>query len=243
MDYPEIANELGLNPLEDMKAAKLLDSLIEEPDLKPLEVIKDRYVIVFGAGPSLNEDIKKIKSEDLHRRCVMVAADGAVKALLEKDIIPQIQVTDLDGDINAVITANKRGTITVVHAHADNIEKIREFIPKLKDVVGTTQVEPFSKLNKFGGFTDGDRAVHLADHFKASLIILAGMDFGSEIGEYSGSYDREFKLRKLGVGKQLLEELAERTHSGIVNLTCRGEQLKGIPRISVKQLKSLAETH
>ncbi|MBN2014946.1 MAG: DUF115 domain-containing protein [Candidatus Altiarchaeota archaeon] len=240
MDYIEIARRLRLDTEGDEKAAKLLDNLIEEPDLKPLESIIDRCIIVFGAGPSLIQDIDKIISDKLHTGFVLIAADGAVKALLEHNMLPQIQVTDLDGDIKAIIEANRRGVITVVHAHADNMEKIREFVPELRNVIGTTQLKPFGRLHNFGGFTDGDRAVYLAEHFKSGLIVLAGMDFGSEIGEYSGSYDRELKPRKLRIGKTLLEELAERSHAGIVNLTDKGEQLRGIPGITVKQLRTLS---
>lgn len=240
MDYEEIIIELGLDREMDLKAAKILDKLIKKTDKKSLDIIKGRCVIVFGAGPSLTADIGKIKSEKLFEDCIMIAADGAVKALLEHNLIPSIQVTDLDGDVGSIIKANKLGVVTVVHAHGDNIEKIEEIVPQLKDVIGTTQVKPFGRLHNFGGFTDGDRAVYLAEQFRAGLIALAGMDFGSEVGRYSGSYDKKNKLRKLRIGRIILEELAVKSGTCIVNLTGRGENLREIPRVSAMQLRIIS---
>ena len=54
----------------------------------------------------------------------------------------------------------------VVHAHGDNIEKIH-LVKNFKNCIGTTQTKSFGKLHNFGGFTDGDRCVFLANHFKA----------------------------------------------------------------------------
>jgi flagellar motor switch protein FliM len=62
------------------------------------------------------------------------------------------------------------------------------------------------------------------------------MDFGRKIGEYSGSRDAKFTRRKLAIGKRILEELAEKSKSKIVNLTERGEPLEGISYITVEQL-------
>jgi len=70
-------------------------------------------------------------------------------------------------------------------------------VPKLRNPIGTTQLKPFGKLHNFGGFTDGDRAVCLAEHFKAGLIILAGMDFEGEIGEYSGTCNEREEKKKI----------------------------------------------
>ncbi len=240
MEYEQITKELRLDIGKDRKSAELLNSLIRKADINQFYSIKKKCVIVFGAGPSLTLDIDQIKTESLQKECILIAADGAVKALLEYKLIPRIQVTDLDGDTDAIINANKRGTITVVHAHADNIDKIIKYVPDMENVVGTTQVKPFGKLLNFGGFTDGDRAVFLADHFKAGIIALAGMDFGSEIGEYSGDYNKEFKLKKLTIGKTLLENIAKKSSAHLVNLTDNGERIKGIPRISAKQLKVLS---
>jgi len=239
--YSKIAEMLGLNREKDMEAANVLDGLIEESDLSQLnKLIKNKNVIVFGCGPSLKKDILNIKAKKIHQKCTLIAADGSIKALLEEDIIPQINVTDLDGDVESIISANESGTITLVHAHSDNIDLMIEIVPKLKKVIGTTQVKPLGKLHNFGGFTDGDRCVFLADHFKAGLIILAGMDFGASIGKYSGKYKKEFKLKKLEIGKKLIEEFARVSDTTVINVTSAGENIKNVPRISIKDLDVIA---
>jgi hypothetical protein len=178
----------------------------------------------------------------LQKSCALIAAGGAIKALLEEGIVPHIHVTDLDGDAHATAEANRGGTITVVHAHGDNVELIRDQVPRLRGVLGTTQTPAFGRLRNFGGFTDGDRAAYLADHFGAKTIALAGMDFGTTIGQYSGSRDAGFTRKKLRVGEKLLEELAEKKRNRIVNLTAKGAELTGIPRTSIEELRASA-TH
>ncbi len=210
LKYEEIVEELGLDRIRDRKAAEVLDGLVEEGDLGELEEkIRDRAVIVFGAGPSLKEDIGRVKQQGLIDKCTLIAADGAVKALMEEDIVADINVTDLDGDLRAIIWANGEGCMTVVHAHGDNISRLRDVVPKLRNVLGTTQTEAFGKLHNLGGFTDGDRCVSMALEVGAKEIILAGMDFGREIGEYSGQYNYERKIKKLEIGKKIIAELSK----------------------------------
>jgi uncharacterized Rossmann fold enzyme len=77
----------------------------------------------------------------------------------------------------------------LVHAHGDNLEAIKENVPDLKGaVLGTTQTDPASggNLDNFGGFTDGDRAAFVAQHFGAVRIVLLGFDF-NEIGDKIGT--------------------------------------------------------
>ena len=58
-------------------------------------------------------------------------------------------------------------------------------VRKFSNVIGSTQTKSFGKMENFGGFTDGDRCVFLAEYFNAKKIVLIGMDFGREIGKYS----------------------------------------------------------
>ena len=62
-------------------------------------------------------------------------------------------------------------------------------------------------MENFGGFTDGDRCIFLAEYFNASRIVLISMDFGQEIGKYSKHkiINRKMKLKKLKVGKSITE--------------------------------------
>lgn len=242
--YQEIAKELGLDMNADLEAAKILNELIIShnihTNISNLErIINNKKVLVFGAGPSLREDIQEIKNQNLYKDkdYVFIVADGAGKALLGDDILPDIHVTDLDSDPDVILEINRKGSLTVVHAHGDNTQLLREIVPELENFIGTTQTKPFGNLHNFGGFTDGDRCVFLAENFNAEFIVLAGMDFGREIGEYSGKYKKEFKLRKLKIGKKMLEELAKESRVVMLNMTARGEDIENIPRVSVQQLR------
>jgi uncharacterized Rossmann fold enzyme len=129
--------------------------------------------------------------------------------------LPDIIVTDLDGNVTDQIKANLHGSVVIIHAHGDNIDKIRKYIPEFKEkLVGTTQTDPtpFENLHNFGGFTDGDRAVILADHFHAKKITLIGFDFGDKIGQYSFAEkkDIELKFRKLSWCRILIGSVDEK---------------------------------
>jgi len=238
MNYLKIAEILNLGIEDDIVAAEILNELIESME-ETMELIQIRIenapVIVFGAGPSLEGDIKNMIKWGLHKKCVLVAADGAAEALLWREIVPYAVVTDLDGDINSLLRTNLLGSIAVVHAHGDNIGLLREHVPQLKRILGTTQVCPIGRLHNFGGFTDGDRAVFLAANFNPKVIGLCGMDFGTEIGKYSGSKDKEMKIKKLHIGKILLEELASKRR--IINLT--EKSVLEIERISAEEFAGL----
>ena len=70
----------------------------------------------------------------------------------------------------------------------------------------------------FGGFTDGDRCVFLAEYFNASKIVLIGMDFGQEIGKYSKHkvMNRKTKIKKLKFGKRITRMVCNKIKSRFV---------------------------
>ena len=165
------------------------------------------------------------------KKSIKIAADSSIKPLLENGIIPEIIISDLDGDEKSLKKVSKK-SIFVIHAHGDNMNKL-EFSKKIKKCIGTTQSNPFDKIQNFGGFTDGDRGVFFASHFEAKKIILFGMDFGERIGKYSNTKksDRKIKLMKLNKGKFLLEWLATKTKS---ELFTTSKPIKGFKKISYK---------
>ncbi len=216
--YKKIVTDLRLQVEEDIKAADVLNNLLKQKnDLYPIKKLEDliahKEVFIFGAGPSLTKSISSFKKKFENR--LKIAADGATTALLDKNILPDIIITDLDGRVPDQLKANKLGSIVITHAHGDNIKKIKQFMPSFKgNVIGTTQVnpEPFINLYNFGGFTDGDRAVFLSDHFQAEKISLIGFDFDGSIGRYSFSENknRNLKLKKLKWCQNLIETLNEK---------------------------------
>jgi len=231
--YDKIAERLKLNQKADEDAAKLLDEFLPQPDIQKLtNVIRGHECVVFGAGPSLDVDLKKLERAGYLNK-VLIAADGATSAVL-KYRNPEIIVTDLDGSVDDQLEAWRRGSWLVVHAHGDNVAQVRKIIPKLKErIIGTTQVEPFGKLFNFGGFTDGDRAAFMAHELGASKIHLAGMDLGTKIGRHSGDKDIKRKLIKLEICRELLTWLAGEFNANILNLTTHGEPIPNVPKESL----------
>jgi len=200
-------------------------------DLKVLQrKIARRHVMVIGAGDSLIQNIKFVKK---NRKFVKIVADGATKALIENHIKPDIVVTDLDGDISFLRKAERVGAIIVVHSHGDNIEELKKYVPTLRRVIGTTQVMPVENVYNFGGFTDGDRCVFLADEFGAEEIVLVGMEFGDRIGVHSKrSVDNiQLKIDKMKAGKRLLEMLAKRSRSRLFDTSRK--PIRGFSSLSV----------
>ena len=102
---------------------------------KLTNLIKEKTVVVIGSGPSLSRDINKIRNLS---KLTKIAADSSTKILVENQIIPEIIVTDLDGDERYIKKISKNKSIFVVHAHGDNIEKIK-IAKKFKHWIGTTQ--------------------------------------------------------------------------------------------------------
>lgn len=245
--YKQIIEIFGYDQVKDQFAADLLSTLLtgKAIDIAELrKLVSNRPVLVFGAGPSLEENVKQIMKENILEKFVTIVADGATTALLNiARTSPKIIVTDLDGIITDIVQAQRQGAKIVIHAHGDNIESLQAYVPKFSASIGSTQVEPRPNVNNFLGFTDGDRAVFLAAAMDASLIALAGMDFGTAIGKYSKEQVKSIsaKQTKMKISKELLEWLASKIQGEIklYNITSSGESIKGFNDISARDLGKL----
>ena len=243
--YKEILEDFGFNRKADEESAEILNNLLGDKGfLSPDEISINKNVIVFGAGPSLKENIiefKKLSSD----KFTLICADGAVTALLEEDVIPDLGVTDLDGKIDDILDSNKNGAIMVVHAHGNNMENIKKYVPLLNNVMGTTQSSPLKNVYNFGGFTDGDRCLFIALELGAEKIILAGMDFGKIITRYSrpdiadeiGKADN-VKEKKLEYAKKLVEWIAENENVQIFNVS-HGEKVDGVEDLKFNDFQNI----
>lgn len=247
-NYHMIAKYLGLKVEMDLLSAFCLSDYLGEniANLKAFERINNSKTLVVGAGPSIEE--QKVQNYllniyETHRnkrnkldnsQLVIMVADGAAELLLELGIIPDFVISDLDGNYESLISANQKGSIMVIHAHGDNIQKIKSLISNFNNIIGTTQTFPFKNIFNFGGFTDGDRCVFLAEEFLAKEIILIGMDFDSSIGHYSKRIivDIAFKRKKLFVAKNLIESLSKQTICEIVNVSSSkyGSSIYGVTK-------------
>lgn len=228
--YYDIVSQLKIDMEKDIASTEILDALLESTNPVPLvttlrKLIHEKTVIVCGAGPSLSDHLQIIKSSDDYKDATLVAVDGATSAFIELGMTCDIIVTDLDGDHNDIISMVEQGALSVVHAHGDNMKAVKEVVPRLKHVLGSTQVEPRSNVFLWGGFTDGDRACYLVAHYEPEQIVLAGMDFGENIGRWSKpSHSATFpaderKLLKLKIAEYLLSILWMQTGINYISLS------------------------
>jgi len=243
--YKKIIDTFGYDSSEDRRAAVILNQLLKGKQItldKLKRRINDQPTLIFGAGPSLEADLKQISKTRLLDICRVITADGATTALLKiSKKTPDVIVTDLDGRFEYLKDANDKGAFMVVHAHGDNILELNRYVKDLKNILGTTQVEPIGELYNFGGFTDGDRAVILADELNGNPLALAGMDLGKVTGNFSKEYipSPDIKKNKLRFCKDILEWQATHTSTTIFNLTTSGEKINGIERITPEKFENI----
>lgn len=191
--YEEILDDFNYSRDKDRRAASLMAELRMTDSLSPLESLENRTVEV--AGPFFDES----KSSG-----ITVAAGSAVEQVSDTGIEPKLIVTDLDGNKELQLSLNLKNVPAVIHSHGDNIQILKRWAERFEGpVISTCQCEPtFSGVHNFGGFTDGDRACFIAEHFGAEKILLNGWDFDKPFNEG----DRE-KMKKLGWAKRLLDQI------------------------------------
>ena len=236
--YQQIREEFGYSTEKDQNAANLLSKMIRKKsrDLKKLQKkIAGKDVLVIGAGPSLLDNIDFIKK---NRKYVKIVADGAVEALITNRIRPDIVVSDLDGNPAFLKKADKLGAIMVVHAHGDNEDAIKNLVPRFKNVIGSTQVMPIQNVYNFGGFTDGDRSVFMADEMGARMIVLVGMDLTEQTTKYSAGKiaNEDLKGKKLKRARQLLEMLSKKSKCSLFNKS--NNSIRGFSRLETKHQRN-----
>ena len=231
--FKEIRKEFGYLEKDDFISARKLDSLLKGKNSKRQfqDMIQGKTVLIIGAGPSLTKSLKYIKKS---KNVTKIVADGAVRALLEKNIKPDILVTDLDGDLESIKKIGRTKIPIIVHAHGNNSDRL-EIVKGFSNVIGSTQTRKFGKLENFGGFTDGDRCVFLAEYFNASKIILIGMDFGQKIGKYSKHkvINRRTKIKKLKFGKKVVEWIGTKSKADLFSTN----RIKGYKTIRLVDLE------
>lgn len=195
--YEEILRDFNFSRDKDELSAEVLSMILREMGEDSIgelrELIEGKSAVVCGKAIS-EEDLADLSWD------VLIAADGTTSILLDFGIVPDVVVTDLDGDIEDLLRANTNGALMVIHAHGDNIGKIIEHTRKFRRIVGTTQSRPLYNVHNFGGFTDGDRCVFMAAEMGASSVIIAGFDFDDEsVGEV--------KRKKLKWAERLIFEV------------------------------------
>ncbi|MCL4447994.1 MAG: DUF115 domain-containing protein [Thermoplasmatales archaeon] len=168
----------------------------------------------FLAGIELNDILRKDMWDQLPRKETVsvigpsnpdnspegyvIVADSAIRYYTGRvDMI----VSDLDGPIDRILQS--RGTIKVIHAHGDNIQKLRELVPKMNGIVlGTTQSIALKYVRNIGGFTDGDRSVIMATLIGAKRIFIHGFNYSDPVDE-----PRDIKLKKMQLGREIIDNI------------------------------------
>mgnify|MGYP002407275121 FL=1 len=199
--YDQILADMGYDKGMDETSVRILKMVTLNSDLIDEDELASKIgkvVTVFGNSPGLEDDIRKMSPVG-----TLIASGSSVPRLLRLRIIPDIVVTDLDGDMTSQIEASDAGDITLLHAHGDNPSAILMYASRFRGpVILTTQSKPENTVFDFGGFTDGDRAVCLARHFGADRILLEGFDF--EHPNFKDGSDPAMKLKKLKWAKKII---------------------------------------
>ena len=192
--YPKILKDFGFRAEDDESSAKLMHDLgrgklLDSSVLK--NVIERKDIVIIGGAVS-EKDLPHIGDR------VKITAGKAILRISEliPDFVPDVHVTDMEEPDDILIELERRGCVLVLHAHGDNVHRIRSVVPKLRSFIATTQSKPFDRIYNFTGFTDGDRAVIIAKEFGARKIELLGFDFRKAEG---------IKLKKLMWAERILK--------------------------------------
>jgi uncharacterized Rossmann fold enzyme len=198
--YKAILADFGFDRAADERARDLLTELTDPFDLERLAALEGATVAVAGAGPSLEAEARRARDAD-----AVVAASVAAERLAERGVTADAMVTDLDKTPETAVSLSAAGTPVAVHAHGDNVDALREYVPQFDDetLLPTTQAAPAGPVRNFGGFTDGDRAAYLADALGADRLVFPGWDFDDPtVGAQ--------KRKKLAWAERLLYRLEQR---------------------------------
>ena len=165
--YPRTGDEQARDRLADL----LGDAETYDPRALGLD---GETVAIAGAGPSLEADADRAAAADS-----VLAASTATDRLRAVGVTVDCMVTDLDKNPETGRELTRAGTPVFAHAHGDNVPAVERVVPGYDTafVVPTTQAAPTDVVRNFGGFTDGDRAAFVADHFGADRLTFVGWDF------------------------------------------------------------------
>ena len=201
--YEEILSDMGYDRFSDESSARLLKTLMPNADL----VDDDELPGTFGKCPVVigpaNPDLSGLDGR------FIISAGSATEILIDKGIVPNVVVTDLDGNIDSQIEASKMGALTFLHAHGDNEDLIMRYSSSFTGpVILTTQATSDRIIRNYGGFTDGDRAVCIAFYFDADNVELRGFDFSEPCLKDGTS--PEIKLKKLRWAEKIISMFGDR---------------------------------
>lgn len=215
--YEAVLADFGYDRTADEHARDVAADLATPFDRDRLAFLEGATVAVAGAAPSLTarSEVAAARAAD-----AVVAASTAADTLREEGVAVDLMVTDLDKNPETARDLTAAGVPVAAHAHGDNVPAVREWLPAFAAdaTLVTTQAAPRGAVENFGGFTDGDRAAFLADHFGAAELRFVGWDFDDPRVDAA-------KARKLDWAARLLGWLERRRGDRFPVLNGRREDL------------------
>ena len=199
----EISEQFDFSKDREAVASRLISN-VKHNSFSIRKRIEDKDLILVGAGLQKDTDIPSSN---------VIVADGALRACLERNILPSLIVTDLDGYIPDILWARKQGSEIILHAHGDNIARVFQYLSDINPNCITTTY-PSVSSNCWGGFTDGDRALMMSLSLNCNTIKMIGFDYNI-IGNYSGDYSPR-KLEKLRWAQKIIQTCMEKSNKVIV---------------------------
>lgn len=206
--YREILRDMGYSEERDGQSARHLAERLGGRHLVDIRDIRfalaGRVVVVTGGAVPSDDPGTVVEGHE-----PILACGRSIRICLDAGKVPAMVFTDLDGDMEAQMEASRRGSITVVHAHGDNMGAHHLLDGFTGPLVGTCQCEPVPPLHNFGGFTDGDRAVAFAIEMGVARVKLIGFRFDDA--------PTPTKARKLAWAERIVRTL-DREAGGIVEM-------------------------
>ncbi len=221
--YESILSDFGYPRSGDESARDVLVELLDGPTFAVDDwSLAGHRVAIAGGGPSLTseDELSLARSAE-----TVIAASTAADDLMAAGIAVDCMVTDIDKNPETAQMLTERGVPVAVHAHGDNTDLIREYLPTYEHsvVIPTTQAEPKEGVRNFGGFTDGDRAAFLADYCGAAELVFPGWDFADPAVSAE-------KRRKLDWAARLLRELERQRDERFAVLDDRRDNISPVRR-------------
>ena len=207
--YLKIVNEFGYSIAEDSRAAAVLAELVsigqQIGDVASFmgERVRGNSFVILGPCPLGSDGPSILRGRLSTDDAILVTVGEGTKNAIDFGFMPAMIFTDLDGFPEVDIMANEKGALVVVHAHGDNIARLKSWVNRFPGkIIPTCQCAPVAGMHNWGGFTDGDRAYCALKHFGARIITLEGFDFKTPCG--SKHVDVEAKKHKLEWAERII---------------------------------------
>ena len=196
----EITSQFNFSEIREEIAAKLVSRLNYTKSSLQSSFVNRDFILV-GAG---------LTESDILPEKNLIVADGALRGCLNRDIVPEWVISDLDGYIPDNQWASQNGSKIIIHAHGDNISQVSLYSNRINpECITTTYPSPHTSC--WGGFTDGDRSVMMCLSLGSKSVKLVGFNF-EEVGKFTGEYSPR-KLEKLQWAKKIINECQQRSSS------------------------------